>query len=111
MCLLIQGLLGVPASCRAIKFKPVKNSYQAIQMSQEGIVKGSYKEVESYEIQARWNLSVERFPVQQLHGPLPRGRTKMNRAHYESNSYLNEIFSPVLQSQVVFLSICSFMLI
>lgn len=36
-----------------------------------------------------------RFSVQQLHGSLPRCRTKMNQAHYESNSYLNEISSPV----------------
>lgn len=77
-----------------------------MQMSQEGIVKGCYKEVENYEILARWS-----FPVQQLHGPMPHRRTKMNPAHYESNSYLNELSSPVLQSQVVFLSICSFMLI
>lgn len=45
-----------PASCRAFTSKPVKNPWQDMQMSQEGIVKGCYKEVENYEILARWSF-------------------------------------------------------
>jgi len=47
---------GSPASCRAFTSKPVKNPWQDMQMSQGGIVKGCYKEVENYEILAGWSF-------------------------------------------------------